>query len=192
MASVAKVIKMAGAIAGVQLNHAGSKAEMADENRIGTTMYYDYLPQETLSIITEEQIKEVEDKFIASAKRAKEAGFDFVEVHGAHGYLLNQFMHPQLNDVIKSDDIMVRGAIVLRIVKRIHDEVKIPVGITVDSKPLPRKSADLKIELVIFQMLLVPSMAANFSFIVSRVMPIRPAGFIVSIISLKTSSKASG
>lgn len=129
ISQVAKVIKMGGAIAGVQLNHAGSKSEVTDENKIGATFRYDYLDQTNLSLITEGQIKEVENKFVVAAKRAKEAGFDFVELHGAHGYLLNELMHPVLNEVNKSQNILERGVVVINIIKRIHDEVNIPVGI---------------------------------------------------------------
>lgn len=133
LSSIAKVIKMGGALAGIQLNHAGAKAEMASENRFGTTMRYDYLPQETLKLITLAQIKEVEDKFVAAAHRAKKAGFDFVELHGAHGYLLNELMHKDLNEVIKSDDILVRGAAILNIARRINQEVGIPFGIRISA-----------------------------------------------------------
>ncbi len=129
MKRLANIIKMGGALAGLQINHAGSKAEMDDIDKIGTTMYYDYLPQERLKLIKDKQIKEIENKFIDAAKRAKKAGFDFVEVHGAHGYLLNQLMNPKLNEVIKAEDILVRGQVVINILKRIKEEIGIPVGL---------------------------------------------------------------
>jgi 2,4-dienoyl-CoA reductase-like NADH-dependent reductase (Old Yellow Enzyme family)/thioredoxin reductase len=44
-----------------------------------------------------EEIHEIRDKFIKAAQRAEEAGFDGVEVHGAHGYLLTQFTNPFTN-----------------------------------------------------------------------------------------------
>jgi 2,4-dienoyl-CoA reductase-like NADH-dependent reductase (Old Yellow Enzyme family)/thioredoxin reductase len=42
-------------------------------------------------VLTIEEIKEIVEKFGQSARRAKEAGFDGVELHGTHGYLINQF-----------------------------------------------------------------------------------------------------
>jgi 2,4-dienoyl-CoA reductase-like NADH-dependent reductase (Old Yellow Enzyme family) len=44
-----------------------------------------------------EQIQEVKDAFIAAVKRAKVIGFDFIEIHAAHGYLMNSFMSPLSN-----------------------------------------------------------------------------------------------
>lgn len=47
--------------------------------------------------ITLEGIQTVKDAFVAAAKRCKEIGFDFIELHGAHGYLMNEFMSPVSN-----------------------------------------------------------------------------------------------
>lgn len=127
--SIAHVIHLGGALAGIQLNHAGAKAEMEEEYRIGTTKRYDYLPQATMALITPQQIEGVIQKFVDAAQRAKDAGFDFIEIHAAHGYLLNELMHKDLNEIIKSDDILVRGAAVVTIARRIKEEVGIPAGI---------------------------------------------------------------
>ncbi len=51
------------------------------------------LPRE----LTIKEIHEIEESFVHAARRAKEAGFDAVEVHGAHGYLIGQFMSPFSN-----------------------------------------------------------------------------------------------
>jgi 2,4-dienoyl-CoA reductase-like NADH-dependent reductase (Old Yellow Enzyme family) len=51
------------------------------------------LPQE----IRVEQIKTLQEKFAAAAVRAKNAGYDGVEIHAAHGFLLSQFMSPHYN-----------------------------------------------------------------------------------------------
>ncbi len=47
--------------------------------------------------MTKEEIAEVVKKFADAAERAKEAGYDGVEIHSAHGYLLNQFYSPLTN-----------------------------------------------------------------------------------------------
>jgi len=46
---------------------------------------------EKMREITVEEIRSIIDKFAAATKKAREAGFDFVDLHGAHGYLLCQF-----------------------------------------------------------------------------------------------------
>eukprot|EP01057_Protomagalhaensia_wolfi_P003578 Protomagalhaensia_wolfi_Nauph_80__3577@NODE_361_length_2674_cov_891_728653_g272_i0_p2_GENE_NODE_361_length_2674_cov_891_728653_g272_i0NODE_361_length_2674_cov_891_728653_g272_i0_p2_ORF_typecomplete_len398_score80_13Oxidored_FMN/PF00724_20/7_4e112Dus/PF01207_17/3_8e08MR_MLE_C/PF13378_6/2_3e03MR_MLE_C/PF13378_6/0_0015DHO_dh/PF01180_21/0_0015NanE/PF04131_14/0_0024IMPDH/PF00478_25/1e02IMPDH/PF00478_25/0_032His_biosynth/PF00977_21/0_01B12binding/PF02310_19/0_016Band_7/PF01145_25/0_018Band_7/PF01145_2 len=47
--------------------------------------------------MTQEDIKEVIEDFVSAAKRSVAAGFDAIEIHGAHGYLLNQFSSPLAN-----------------------------------------------------------------------------------------------
>lgn len=51
-------------------------------------------PPQALSL---EQIQQIKDDFVAAARRAVEAGFDLIELHAAHGYLLHQFMSPLSN-----------------------------------------------------------------------------------------------
>lgn len=47
--------------------------------------------------MTREEICRVRDDFIAAARRAQQAGYDGVELHGCHGYLLCQFLNPRVN-----------------------------------------------------------------------------------------------
>jgi len=51
--------------------------------------------------MTLEELKELEGRFVRAAERARKAGFDGIELHGAHGFLLNQFVSPIAN---KRDD----------------------------------------------------------------------------------------
>jgi 2,4-dienoyl-CoA reductase-like NADH-dependent reductase (Old Yellow Enzyme family)/thioredoxin reductase len=52
--------------------------------------------------LTKAEVKELVNKFVQTAVRCKHAGIDGVEVHGAHGYLINQFLSPEAN--IRTDE----------------------------------------------------------------------------------------
>ena len=100
-------IKKAGAIAGVQLNHGGRKASSGDftvghindtvpQNEGGwQTLAPSAIPfghYATPDEMTTDQIHNVVDQFRAAARRALNAGFQMVEIHAAHGYLLSEFL----------------------------------------------------------------------------------------------------
>jgi len=90
----AAAIHEAGGKAAMQLHHAGreslfllQKGEAIGPSAIPSVVYR-MAPRE----MTLEDIQEIVDAFGQAARRAREAGFDAVEVHGAHGYLLTQFL----------------------------------------------------------------------------------------------------
>lgn len=125
---IAKLAHQAGAVIGAQLNHAGAKAEL-EELTMGTTKFYSYLDQKNFRLTTEQDLKRIADDFVNAAKRAKVAGLDFIEIHAAHGYLLNQVLHPKLNEIITIDNMVDRASMIIDILKRIKTEVNIPMGI---------------------------------------------------------------
>lgn len=111
LARVVRFLHSQGTRAGIQLAHAGRKASMSPpfgQERLVT-------PQEggwqtvapsaisfgpgysTPQALDSNGIRTVIDAFAAAARRAEQAGFDFVEIHGAHGYLLHQFLSPLAN-----------------------------------------------------------------------------------------------
>ncbi|WP_026389116.1 hypothetical protein [[Acholeplasma] multilocale] len=128
MKRIADIAHQAGAVIGVQLNHAGAKAEL-DIETFGTTKYFDYLDQSKLTILTPKEIARIEEDFVQAASRAKQAGFDFVELHAAHGYLLNEIYHPFLNTIDDEKDIVKRSQLIINIASRIEKEVGIRMGI---------------------------------------------------------------
>ena len=83
-----------------QLAHAGRQTTKAviDRNPLGPSAYgRDPANMVKPTPMTEDQIGEVVDAFKAGARRAIEAGADGIQLHAAHGYLINQFLSPYFN-----------------------------------------------------------------------------------------------
>jgi 2,4-dienoyl-CoA reductase-like NADH-dependent reductase (Old Yellow Enzyme family) len=110
-AKITKFIKAHGAVAGIQLAHAGRKASTAapwnggkkvDENSGGWQVIApspiafdeDYpMPRE----MAKADFEKVKNDFVEAAKRSLKAGFEVIEIHAAHGYLLHEFLSPLSN-----------------------------------------------------------------------------------------------
>jgi 2,4-dienoyl-CoA reductase-like NADH-dependent reductase (Old Yellow Enzyme family) len=116
LARVADFLHAEGAAAGIQLAHAGAKASslrpwdgtgpLTPENaRPGEapwpTVSASAVPAgpgwPTPHALTVDEMAEIRDAFVAATRRSVAAGFDVVEVHAAHGYLLHQFLSPLAN-----------------------------------------------------------------------------------------------
>jgi 2,4-dienoyl-CoA reductase-like NADH-dependent reductase (Old Yellow Enzyme family) len=109
--SIATFLKSQGARAGIQLAHAGRKASMAPPfhgERLLSATEGGWTPVAPSAIAFNEKyatphaldqagIDAVVEAFRAAAVRAVRAGFDVVEIHAAHGYLLHEFLSPLSN-----------------------------------------------------------------------------------------------
>ena len=112
LAPIAAFIKAQGAAAGIQLAHAGRKASTAAPFRGGGSVPeaeggWKAVAPSAVAFgpayqrprpLTLPEIASVVESFGAAAERAREAGFDVVEIHAAHGYLLHQFLSPLSNE----------------------------------------------------------------------------------------------
>lgn len=111
----------------IQLVHAGGQAD--PKNALGQIVapsavkvaHYFVEPAE----LSSEEIQEIVDAFGESAARAKAYGFDGIQMHGAHGYLINQFMSPHTN--LRTDEyggsVENRGRFALEVYQKIRDTV---------------------------------------------------------------------
>lgn len=113
LAKIVSDIKSSGAVPGIQIGHAGRKASanrpwegddhIAAGNPRGwatispsAVAFGANLPQ-VPKVMTLEDIARVRDDFVASAKRARDAGFEWLELHFAHGYLAQSFFSVHAN-----------------------------------------------------------------------------------------------
>jgi 2,4-dienoyl-CoA reductase-like NADH-dependent reductase (Old Yellow Enzyme family) len=112
LARVTRFIKEQGAIAGIQIAHAGRKASTnrawdggkpipPDNPRGWQVVGPSAVPfaegHQTPHELNKTEIREVQDAFRAAALRALAAGFEWLEIHGAHGYLIHSFYSPLSN-----------------------------------------------------------------------------------------------
>ncbi|STZ07132.1 NADPH dehydrogenase [Moraxella caprae] len=91
-----------GAKIAVQIAHAGRKAQDEPNAVAPSAIHYgelDYAGQNLITPkeLTTDEVKELVGAFANSVKRAVEAGFDAIELHAAHGYLIHQFYSPKSN-----------------------------------------------------------------------------------------------
>jgi 2,4-dienoyl-CoA reductase-like NADH-dependent reductase (Old Yellow Enzyme family) len=101
LSRLAAAIRAEGAVACLQISHAGSRAS----SRVTGLPVLAPSPIATIresspdapAELTRPQIDEVVEAFAGAASRAQHAGFDAVEVHAAHGFLLSQFLSPLTN-----------------------------------------------------------------------------------------------
>ena len=87
-----------GTKVGVQLGHAGRKSEAMEEACIAPSPIAFSDRYRVPTEMTKDDIKEVEHAFQEAARRANQAGFDVIELHGAHGYLISEFLSPLCNN----------------------------------------------------------------------------------------------
>lgn len=110
----------------MQLAHAGLYAEVALTGQAALAVSPpDGAPEGNVRTITQEDIQHLISSYAQAAKRAKVAGFDGIEIHSGHGYLLSQFLSPAYN---KREDeyggaIENRARIHLQIYQAIRDVV---------------------------------------------------------------------
>ncbi|KON87139.1 NADPH dehydrogenase [Sporosarcina globispora] len=91
-----ELMKEHGASAGIQLAHAGRKATVEGEILAPSAIAFNE-QMKTPKEMTKEEVSETVEAFKKGAERAKKAGFEVIEIHAAHGYLINEFLSPLSN-----------------------------------------------------------------------------------------------
>ncbi|MXP23384.1 NADH:flavin oxidoreductase [Gordonia sp. HNM0687] len=89
-------LRAAGAVSSVQLQHGGRRANTTLTGRPVVAPWGD--PSKGAVALTTDEVEQVVRDFVDAAVRAEKAGFDGAEIHGAHGYLIGQFLDARHND----------------------------------------------------------------------------------------------
>jgi len=98
LARLADAVHRLGTPIALQINHAGRRTTSFDCGRQPVAPSPISLPEgEVPRELLREEVEGLVERFCQAARRVVEAGFDAVEVHGAHGFLLNQFVSPLSN-----------------------------------------------------------------------------------------------
>jgi NADPH2 dehydrogenase len=123
---------------GIQLSHAGRKSEVSDSTGVAPSAIAFNAQYAVPVALTVAEIKEIVQQFVKAAQRAVQAGFDVIELHAAHGYLINEFLSPLTN--VRTDQY--GGSLENRV--RILDEVlgAVRAAIPTTMPILVRVSAD--------------------------------------------------
>lgn len=138
-ARIVPAVKAHGAKVGIQLAHAGRKAScylwfpgqatgsVPIEEGGWQTVAPSAVAFEGLAdprALTVEEVREIIAAFVTAAGRAVEAGFDVVEIHAAHGYLLHEFLSPfsNLRDDEYGGDAERRARMLREVVRGIRSE----------------------------------------------------------------------
>lgn len=123
---IVDAVHLYGGKIGIQIAHAGRKAQQCDDVVGPSAIHYgkeDFPGQDlkTPRELDKNEILEIIQAFQNSVKRAVEAGFDTIEIHAAHGYLIHQFYSPKSNQ--RSDeygqDPMLFGEQVIKAAKAV-------------------------------------------------------------------------
>ncbi len=142
-----KRVKQYDTLFGVQLMHGGRQSYLPKKVAPSPIPAPAVVKGEVRALEIHE-IKELASCFGDSAKRCQKAGFDFVELHGAHGYLINQFMAPNSN--IRTDEyggsFENRTRFLFEIIEDIQAKTgkDFPIGIRINGNDYIENGWDLK------------------------------------------------
>lgn len=121
----------------IQIAHAGRKSTSKETTPVAPSAlaFSKKVPFKTPVDLSLNDIEKIKQHFIDAAKRSKKAGYDMIELHAAHGYLLCEFLSPltnQRNDIYGSS-LENRCKLVIEISTAIKKEVNIPIIVRISA-----------------------------------------------------------
>lgn len=135
--SLVKQVHDFGSKIAIQLAHAGRKSLVKQTNPVAPSsipfdINSEFKVPEALNL---EEINLIKQKFLDSAKRAKEAGYDILELHAAHGYLLCEFLSALTNkrEDIYGGSLENRCRLTLEISQLLKEEIDLPLIVRISA-----------------------------------------------------------
>ena len=140
LTSLATQLKQHASKSFVQIFHGGMRAPSSITGQQASSASVNFISESEGSSrrLSESQVEETISCFIKAAQRCEAAGFDGVELHGAHGYLIAQFLGSNTNrrsDVF-GGDVQQRSTFLLRIIRGIREVVSDGFAIMVRLSPV--------------------------------------------------------
>ncbi len=126
LARLARAIKSNGAVAILQVNHGGPKAMPGPGGEAESASPFGIRVGNVPRPLTAGELGRVRRDFVSAASRAKDAGFDGVELHGAHLYLLSSFLSPFTNK--RTDEYGGSVQNRTRLIRETVEEIKTELG----------------------------------------------------------------
>lgn len=146
LSELAAEIAENGSLSIVQLHHAGNRSP---KDLIGVAPVCPSDDPETgARALTTTEVEQLVEDFVAAAQRCERAGFDGVELHGAHGYILCQFLSSELNrrDDQYGGELSGRSRIFFEILNGIRDRCgpEFIVGVRLSPERFDMKIAEIR------------------------------------------------
>jgi 2,4-dienoyl-CoA reductase-like NADH-dependent reductase (Old Yellow Enzyme family)/thioredoxin reductase len=127
LSRIAEAIRAEGAVPAIQIHHAGRQTSAKVIKRLPLAPSPLPCPaiRGDVAPLTVEQIQELVNKFADAAVRSREAGFELLEIHGAHGYLINQFLsrYSNIREDAYGGDVAGRTRFALDIIAEIRNRL---------------------------------------------------------------------
>lgn len=129
---LADVVHAEGAAVSAQIGHAGAVAASTGYPAVSPSPFFSMLAMKRTRGLEGYEIDKVIVDFASAAKRIKDGGFDAVELHLGHGYLISEFLSPKLNQ--RTDEwggsLENRARLAREVVKRVRDAVGPDLAVT--------------------------------------------------------------
>ena len=121
---LSKGISHHGAKSSLQICHVGAQGnpKLSGQRIVGPSKYVSPDIGIECDVLKIDEIKEIEEKYLDAIEIAEQSGFDFFEIHMAHGYLLHEFLSPFTNK--RTDKYGGSETNRLRIIKNIFEKIK--------------------------------------------------------------------